>query len=159
MKEQIKMKCVKIIKNLYLGDMYSVPKDCDIEIAVARELFMDFVSSKEDIDNGYYWRNKTIYFDFYDFPMNEKQINVKLIQKFIEVVSENIENKKIFVHCIWGINRSPSLIFLYLIVKEIYPVNNLMKSLNKFKKIYPSFHMNPGWFKFVERYYPFDSFK
>ncbi len=155
----MKSKCVKITNNLYLGDMHSVPKDCDIEIACAKELFLENVKNSKDNEQGFFWKKNILYLDFYDYPSSYKEININLIKIFLETIKNNINNKKIYVHCIYGINRSPTLVFLYLMTTNEYKNLNYEAALKKFSSIYPRFSINPGWDKFVERYYPFENFK
>ncbi len=148
-------KCIKIIDNLYLGDMHSIPKNCDIVISVATELFKK--NTKNIDDNFWYWNwNKNIF--FMDFENSITLDNIKyieMIKKFIDTIDENIKNKNIYVHCLFGINRSPALIFIYLVYKNKLSNKNFNQSLKEFNNIYTIFYPNQEWNKFLKNFYPF----
>ena len=151
-------KCVKIIHNLYLGDMYSVPRKCDLEISVASEIFSDKLNFNET--KGYFWiDNNKLYIDFSDFPITKKQIKIELVKECLDTIKQNIKTKIIYIHCVWGVNRSPSLVFIYLVLNKIISGTDLNQAFSSFKKIYPVFSMNPGWKDFINSYYPFDILK
>ncbi len=145
-------KTVKIINNLYLGSMYSHPKKYDIEIIVAKE---PFDQNNKYNKKSYYWIKNKLFCNFSDYPTSMKSIDSKLVDFCIDTINKNIENKVIYIHCIWGTNRSASIVFIYLVKNNILNNQNLTKALEQYKKIYPVYAMNPGWKQYIAHNYPF----
>lgn len=153
------MQCIKIIKNLYLGDMYSMPKDTDIEISVASELFYQNQNHIISENFYYFWKNKTLYINFRNFPDSKDDINSLMIKKCIKTIHKNIKNKKIYIHCVWGVNRSPSLVFIYLVITKVISNTNYKLALKQFKLIYKIFFISFGWNSYIKWNFPYNDIK
>ncbi|QHX36749.1 dual specificity protein phosphatase [Spiroplasma sp. BIUS-1] len=144
----------KIVKNLYLGDMHSVPEDADLILSCAQEIFT--TQNPKDGENKIVQENnKRILYNFEDYPYLE-DMDKSLILDAIQQIENNIKDKKIYVHCIWGINRSASIVFMYLVRNKIIKANSYQEAQKKFWQIYPEHSPNPGWKKFLELNYPYN---
>ncbi|QGS52037.1 dual specificity protein phosphatase family protein [Spiroplasma tabanidicola] len=143
----------KIINNLFLGDKNSAPKETQLRISCAEEIFLN--NSKSD-NNEIYWddKNNVLYYNFEDFPIY-KNIDVNLVNEAIETIEKNIKNRVIYVHCVWGINRSPSIVFMYMVRNNLIKGDTYQESQKEFWKIYPDHKANPGWKEFLIKQYPY----
>ncbi|QEH61945.1 hypothetical protein SCHIN_v1c07500 [Spiroplasma chinense] len=143
----------KITENLYLGDRHSAPSDTNLRISCAEEIFYNVCSQKQDI----FWdlNEPAVYYRFEDYP-NFKTMDVGPVNDAIEQIEKNIATKKIYVHCLWGVNRSASIVFMYLVRNKLIPGDNYKESQNAFWEIYPDHSPNPGWKEFLIKNYPYN---
>jgi hypothetical protein len=59
-----------------------------------------------------------------------------------------------------GISRSPSLVFIYLVLKKILPNDNFKKAKENFKKdYYANFLPYVGMSLYLEKNYPFENLR
>ncbi|AGR41154.1 dual specificity protein phosphatase family protein [Spiroplasma taiwanense] len=147
----------KIINNLYLGGMKTIPNDADLVLSCAEEIFNDINDSNEAkkiIKNSV----KSIYYNFEDYP-NIQDMDISLINDAINQIELNILNKKIYVHCVWGVNRSASIVFMYLVRNKLIGGRNYKEAQNEYWKIYPNHSPNPGWKTFLEFNFPYNFIK
>jgi hypothetical protein len=141
----------KIIENLYLGDQFSAPDDTQVIINCAEELFplkdgknLDFINDQN------HW-----YFNFKNSSTFD-EINLKAVDQCLQVINEHWQkNEKIYVHCLWGVNRSASIVFMYLVKNDFLKAKNFRGAIKEFKRTYPPFSPNAGWFEFLQKNYPF----
>lgn len=144
----------KITDNLYLGDRYSSPKETEFRISCAEEIFNEVAknakSSKVENDD-----NDVIYYKFEDYP-DFQTMNVSLIDDAIKQIEENIADKQIYVHCLWGVNRSASIVFMYMVRNQLIGGTTYEESQKEFWKIYPEHSPNPGWRIFLQEKYPYN---
>ncbi|AGR42230.1 dual specificity protein phosphatase family protein [Spiroplasma diminutum] len=144
----------KIIENLYLGDMNSVPNDSQLVLSCAQEIFLDQNpkgETKKLIDD----KNNRILYNFEDYPYIE-DMDKDLILDAIQQIENNIKDKKIYVHCIWGVNRSASIVFMYLVRNKIINADSYQNAQKQYWNIYPNHSPNPGWKKFLELNFPYN---
>ncbi|ASP28297.1 hypothetical protein SCORR_v1c05250 [Spiroplasma corruscae] len=149
----------KIIKNLYLGDMNSVVKDAQIVISCAEETF----NEKKELNEAIYvddvkFKNKikdTYYYSFEDYPYPDS-LNKNAIKDIFNMIDQNINKKVMYIHCIWGVNRSASIVFMYLVSRGYIKSNNYEDARSQFSNIYPKHSPNPGWKDFLKKYYPYN---
>lgn len=143
----------KIIENLYLGDMNSAPKDTELRISCAEEIYLKMAPDKEK--NSFYDEaDKCIYYKFEDYPIFE-EMEINLVKDAINTIEQNIDNKKIYVHCLWGVNRSASIVFMFLVRNGHIKSSDYYEAQTKFNQIYPKHSPNPGWKDFLIKMYPY----
>ncbi|WP_342259114.1 dual specificity protein phosphatase [Spiroplasma endosymbiont of Dioctria linearis] len=143
----------KIVENLYLGDMNSIPNDSQLILSCAQEIFLD-QNPKEGENKLIDQKSNRIFYNFEDYSYFE-DIDESLILDAIKQIEDNIENKKIYIHCVWGVNRSASIVFMYLVRNKIIEANSYFDAQKKYWKIYPNHSPNPGWKKFLELNFPY----
>lgn len=149
----------KIINNLYLGDKKSIMKDSDLVISCAEELFEQYKPTDQDNSasskQNYFWLNeKSIFLSFPDYPLLN-EIDESLVKKALQLIKTNIEKKKIYLHCVWGVNRSASIVFMYLVAIGKLNQQNFDHAFAQFEKIYPPISPNPGWHKYLVSNFPY----
>ncbi|AUM62751.1 dual specificity protein phosphatase family protein [Spiroplasma monobiae] len=144
----------KIAANLYLGDRYSAPTDSDLIISCAKEIFFE-LNAPEGENKVISEDKKTIYYDFEDYPFID-DMDEDLILDAIKQIENNIEDKKIYVHCVWGINRSASIVFMYMVRNKRIIAPTYETAQQQFLEIYPNHSPNPGWAKFLKLNFPYD---
>lgn len=135
----------KIIDNLYLGDRHSAPADSGLIISCAEEIFEE-QNTKEKMK--YIKDDKHIYYNFEDYP-DLLKMDTKIINDAILQIENNIKDKKIYVHCLWGVNRSASIVFMYMVRNKKLKSDNYNEAKKEFNQIYPDFSPNPGWREFL----------
>ncbi|QHX35893.1 hypothetical protein STIUS_v1c03390 [Spiroplasma sp. TIUS-1] len=137
----------KIIDNLYLGDRNSAPIDTELRISCAEELY------KGPSGTLFNQTDSVTYINFEDYPYS---LDKDLILKSLQEIENNIANKKIYVHCMWGINRSASLVFMFMVRNGYLKGDTYLSAQNEFHKIYPNHSPNPGWKSFLKNNFPYD---
>lgn len=163
----------KIISNLFLGSFWAIPKKKDefLVISCAREIFeanaVDNQKNKISNDNFYFWKEPNlIYFnfenDFYNnYLKNVKKLDyeIKKLKEIIKLIINNINYRKVYIHCLAGINRSPSIVFIILVLKNILIKKSFSENLNLFKKkFYPDFSPSVGWIYLLKVLFPYKIF-
>ncbi|KAF0851028.1 MAG: dual specificity protein phosphatase family protein [Spiroplasma poulsonii] len=151
------MPAKKIITNLYLGDHHSIPTDANLVISCAAEIYREQIQ-KHNIKNDnqeFIWTDdQHIYFNFKDYSTLQ-ELDVNVVIQALKVIENNIKTKKIYVHCIWGVNRSASIVFMYLVAKGYINDDDFDSALEQFERIYPYINPNPGWFDFLINEFPY----
>jgi protein-tyrosine phosphatase len=121
----------QVIKNLYLGDMHSVPQDADFVLACAAEVFQRDVPLEHQKDQFYY-EDKRLLLNFEDYPEYEN-INQATVKLGLDELKRHMDhNEKVYVHCVYGINRSASLVFMYLVREGIITAPTYKEAQNEF---------------------------
>ncbi|WHQ36552.1 dual specificity protein phosphatase [Spiroplasma sp. SV19] len=151
------MSAKKIITNLYLGDRHSIPSDANLVISCAAEIYREQIQ-KHKIKNDnqeYVWIDEQhVYFNFKDYPTLQ-ELDINVVIQALKIIDNNIKTKKIYVHCIWGVNRSASIVFMYLVAKGYINDDDFDSALEQFERIYPYINPNPGWFDFLINEFPY----
>ncbi|ARU91476.1 hypothetical protein SCLARK_00863 [Spiroplasma clarkii] len=142
----------KITKNLYLGDQHSAPTDTKLRLSCAEEIYFDVAP---DQNTSKFHDGNVIYYKYADYPQYEK-MDIGLIDDTIKQIEKNIANKKIYVHCLWGVNRSASIVFMYMVRNKLIGGNSYATAQKEFWKIYPDHAPNPGWKIFLQEKYPYN---
>jgi len=139
----------QICENLYLGDKDSRPKKTNFEIIVADELFITNSNNKK---SSYTLIDDKIYFDFYSFSVDINQVRL-----IVEFMFKKIKTHCIYIHCVFGVNRSPFITFVFLVKYNYLVESTYKKALAKFKQIYPFMGIGFTFLKFIKKYYPFSN--
>lgn len=119
---------IEIISRLWISD-YKVSKNNDF---LVNKNIKILINTTEDIP--FYKSLKDIDIKYYRLPINE-QINYKKLNKILDIIYKNINNKKsVLIYCNSGLQLSPTLISFYLIKYaniDIVNIENIMKSKKK----------------------------
>lgn len=154
---------VKLTTNLYLGDKNHVPDDADFVVVCAIELMKEYVKlhKKRNIkmENIIFDVSKPrVFLKFIDWARYD-QVDLDTSVTALRLIEEKInEGKKVYVHCMYGVNRSASHCFMYLVGKKIIQADSFKKAMKEFKKIYPGINSLFGWKKLLQYYYPYHDF-
>lgn len=111
--------CNEIIPNLYLGDLNKAldsQKDFDIIINLSNFDYYPLPPTK-----------------IYTFKIEDKSdANImEPINMFLPIIEEGLtQNKKILVHCLMGLSRSPSIIVAYLMKKNNWTFDETVSFVN-----------------------------
>ncbi|QBQ07766.1 hypothetical protein SGLAD_v1c05670 [Spiroplasma gladiatoris] len=144
----------KIMNNLFLGDKKSAPKETQLRISCAQEIFKKYIKNS-NLQVSFDAKNDIKYYNFEDFPIYE-DIDIDLVDDALKTIENNINNKVIYVHCVWGINRSPSIVFMYMVRNKLLNGNTYEECQSQFWKIYPYHRANPGWQEFLINQFPYN---
>ncbi|AGM25007.1 protein-tyrosine phosphatase family protein [Spiroplasma chrysopicola] len=151
------MSAKKILDHLYLGDRHSIPTSAEIVISCAEEIYQEQrikMAEKTDSNDHFWTDKKHVYFNFKDYPTFQA-IDINSIIQVLKIIDNNIRNKDIYVHCIWGINRSATIVFMYLVAKGYLNTEDFDAALEGFERLYPYIDPNPGWFDFLMSEFPY----
>jgi hypothetical protein len=144
----------QVIKNLYLGDMHSVPRDADFVLSCAAEVFQRDVPLEHQKDQFYY-EDKRLLLNFEDYPEYEN-INQATVKLGLDELKRHMDhNEKVYVHCVYGINRSASLVFMYLVREGIITATTYKEAQNEFWDLYSNHSPNFGWKQFLIKEFPY----
>lgn len=148
----------KIINNLYLGDRYSCPEFCDYIVSAAEEIFND--EKPEKLLNNYFLTNNSsrLVINLVDYAP-AGQIDEENLIKGLKFIDKHLKANCVYVHCLYGVNRSASLVFIYLVIKNKLDNNNFNLAFNGFQKIYPSISPNPGYWHYLKQNFPYNNLK
>lgn len=151
----------EITKNLFLGGESERPTSDKeyVIISCAHETYVKQLEENKQFINkkGYFLKNsRQVYFDFED-ESSENKINIFLVKKAVTFIANNINFNKIYVHCLFGANRSPSITFIYCVANGVIK-GSFKESFKIFKKIYPNFTPNYGWLHFLKNNFPYKGF-
>lgn len=120
----------KITNNIYLGDMlYSLEYLRDENINC-------IINVADDAPNHYHLENQTD-IELIKCPISERKDDYNKLFDVVEIMHEKIKNnKKIYIHCRAGVNRSPSIIILYLMKYENYDLYDAYLKIAKLRLIW-----------------------
>ncbi|AHI53318.1 protein-tyrosine phosphatase family protein [Spiroplasma culicicola] len=149
----------EIINHLWLGDMHNLPENKDMIINCSIELAKKhFKPQKEKINKfNFYQDGITTYATLPDRPMY-RHIDKEFISKILQLMKNSLDmGKKVYMHCIYGVNRSASHVFMYCVKNNLIKGNNYKESRQEFLKIYPDFTPIFGWKKLLKKDYPYNN--
>lgn len=155
------MSAKQIIHNLYLGDQYSCPNFCNHIISAAAEIFETEKNNESlNLKTNYFYTNnqKRLVINLLDYASKNK-IDEKSIILALKFINQNIETHPIYIHCLFGVNRSATITFIYLVIKNKVNNNNFETAVEQFKKIYPKFSPNPGYYHYLQTNFPYTNLK
>jgi len=115
----------QIIPNLYLGDLNKAldsQKEFDIIINLSGYDYFPLAPTK-----------------IYTFDIDDHSSSdiIEPINLFLPIIDEGLSlNKKILVHCLMGLSRSPSIIVAYLMKKNSWSFDEAVKFVNS-KRTHP----------------------
>jgi hypothetical protein len=131
--------------NLFIG---AIPEDLEEYSIFLDEFKIDSIINMSH--ENYYIDNINVYSYPIDENINEKDKLLKAVEKLNELISNE---KRIFIHCLLGRNRSASVLLLYLIkyrnksllesYLELYSKRNICISKELGKHIYDECSNNP----------------
>ncbi|WP_338969203.1 dual specificity protein phosphatase [Spiroplasma endosymbiont of Labia minor] len=153
----------RIIKNLYLGDKNNVPADADYIMVCSKELLKQYkkrnnmnLSTNEEFIIAKH--GKIAFARLQDWP-KLKNINLETTIRILNWIDEKLaQNAKVYVHCMLGVNRSASHVFMYCVIKGYINQKKYKLAMKEFKEIYPGINPLFGWSKLLKIYFPYTQF-
>jgi predicted protein tyrosine phosphatase len=88
---------------------------------------------------------RELYLAFED-ALNEDRVNTRCIRPALEFTHRHLANgRKVLIHCIAGVSRSPAILLLYLMkYTDLLPRTNIFDAIFSFSEIYPLYDPNDG---------------
>jgi protein-tyrosine phosphatase len=146
----------KIVENLFLGDMYSAPASAEFILSCAAEIFEQKAPRNLWSEQIYELDEKHTYLNFKDYPGNN-EIDMQTVKFGLDQIKNHLAlNQEVYVHCVYGVNRSASMVFMYLVQNNLLESKNYDDAQKEFWAIYPNHSPNPGWRNFLKENYPYN---
>ena len=133
-----------ICDNIYLGDSIAA-KDEDL----LKQYNISFVVNCANSCTSKYKDLKFLELKLYDSAYDSLFPKIEVAYKFIKENSKN-SNNNIFIHCLQGKSRSPSVVIFYLMNEKGWDYDTCIKFL---KEKRPSISPNTGYEKQLREYY------
>lgn len=147
----------KIINYLYLGDYNSKPKFCEFSLSAANDFFDEATVKIPTLsDTSYLSKDgKQLFLNLLDYP-DIGAINPDILKVGLDFINDCVTKQTdLYVHCVWGVNRSVTLVFIYLVLTKHLRQDNFLKAWKQFKKIYPRANPNPAYWHYLSYNFPF----
>lgn len=147
----------KITNYLYLGGYEDKPDFCSVTVSAASDFFdaTTVDNSSSNHDSFLSADKKTLYLNLSDYPEIGK-LNETAIIAGLNFIHEHVNQKNnVYVHCVWGVNRSATLVFLYLVLHGVLNQDNFQSAWKQFVKIYPRANPNPAYAHYLHHYFPY----
>jgi predicted protein tyrosine phosphatase len=147
----------EVIRNLFIGDrdewvrgrpdwaVIHAEKEMHREyVERHRLIFRDAVRSPD---------GNELYLAFED-AMKVDQVNTRCIRPALDFAHSHLSRKrKVLIHCITGLSRSPAIILLYLLkYTDLLPKTNIFDAIFSFSEIYPLYNPNDGLFTYAAKF-------
>ena len=147
----------EVIRNLFIGDrdewvrgrpdwaVIHAEKEMHRKyVERHRLIFRDAVASQD---------GKELYLAFED-AMKADQVNTRCIRPALDFAHRHLaRRRKVLIHCITGLSRSPAIILLYLLqYTDLLPKTNIFDAIFSFSEIYPLYNPNDGLLAFTARF-------
>lgn len=71
----------------------------------------------------------------------------------LDFIDENINNKKVLIHCDWGQSRSATLAMVFLSKRLKLLPSEFLDALNAFRLLYPDYQLPSGISKFTGKHW------
>ncbi len=90
----------------------------------------------------------------FEDAMRMDQVNTRCISPALEFAHRQITGgKKLLIHCIAGVSRSPTIAMLYLLkYTDVLPRTNIFDAMFSFSELYPLYNPNDGLFAYAARF-------
>lgn len=148
----------KIINNLYLGDRHSCPKFCNYIVSAAEEIFND--EKPQNLKNNFFFTNNNsrLVINLLDYAP-KSEVDEENLMQGLKFIDQHLKNNCVYIHCLYGVNRSASLVFIYLVIKNKLDNKNFNLAFGEFQKIYPLISPNPGYWHYLKQNFPYINLK
>lgn len=142
----------ELCHNLYVGNDH----DCTVfDGAIVHACQSCFVRGVNGAvgNKTFYENNDDLYLNLLDISSLSYDYASPMIKRSIDFIDRKIKDKKVLVHCNFGMSRSPSICLLYM-AKKGYINNSSFKEASKdFHKIYNYFSAGLGMHRYFDRYW------
>jgi predicted protein tyrosine phosphatase len=137
----------EIYKNLFIGDDSDCFKSKYSDYAVihacktCHQKALHYLKSLPNIHPHYliYEKDNHLYLNMVDMRELLSVYTNPIMQSAMRFIDLRLPNEKVLVHCNQGFSRSPSIVLIYMALKELLSDNSYTEAKSEFIKIYPSY--------------------
>lgn len=91
----------------------------------------------------FFQKDKNLFLNMVDMrKVLEQKFTNPIMESAILFINENVEKRRVLIHCNQGFSRSPSIALIYLSLINILPNTFYLDAKNDFTKVFPEY--NPG---------------
>ncbi|MCL2566987.1 MAG: dual specificity protein phosphatase family protein [Alphaproteobacteria bacterium] len=151
----------EVYKNLYVGndqdcsinydnEDYAIIHACKIH---CHQKALNYKRSLPQEHPNYltYLKDNHLFLNLVDIPTEFlPKYTDPIMQEAMQFIENNINTKKVLIHCNQGCSRSPSIALLYLAKNNLISNSNYIKTKEDFLKIYNQYSPNTGIEKYLE---------
>jgi len=126
---------IEVTQNLFIGPLSERDEAFSKKMAVVSAL----PEANNFTDKNFILTATQIKLNYIDAIIPE-QIDDAMIDASLLFIKEQLSaGKQVYVHCMFGVSRSPSLVFMYLLQEKLLAGTTIEEKLISFQKLYPPY--------------------
>jgi len=103
-----------------------------------------------------YEEDSHLYLNLLDLPTELlPEIAHPMFKSAMEFIHREIQNKKVLIHCKFGMSRSPSIGLAYLAISGVISNNSFKEAINDFLSLYPGYAPGTGITFYMKHHWDF----